>query len=288
MINKKDIEDGIVELIRKAESTIPEDVEEALKKAYNNEDNKLARLQLSTILRNIQEAKHKGYPICQDTGMQCFIVSAGEGFPDIGALNSCIKKAVKRAAKIIPLRPNTVNPITGETNKDNTGWYTPHIIWDITEGDDVLITAQPKGSGSENMSMLLMLNPSLDLDSVKDLIVNRVKEADGNPCPPIILGVGIGGGADAALKLGKIALTRRVGERNKDPAIAGLELDILKQVNDTGIGPMGLGGRTTALDVHVEVAHRHPASLPVGVVFQCWADRRATMIIHSNGEWGIL
>ncbi|MEM0493178.1 MAG: fumarate hydratase [Candidatus Thermoplasmatota archaeon] len=287
MIDKRSIEKGIVELIRKAESTLPSDVEKALREAYVNERG-LARLQLSTILRNIEVARQKGYPLCQDTGVQGFIVRVGECFPDIGMLKSCIVEGVRRATRIIPLRPNAVNPLTGEVSTDNTGWHTPSIMWDFIDGDDVIITSQPKGSGSENMSILRMLNPSVGLDGVKDIVIERVKEADGNPCPPIILGIGIGGGADLALRLGKIALVRRVGERNPDPIIADLELDLLKCVNDTGIGPMGLGGRTTALDVHVEIAHRHPASLPVGVVFQCWADRRASMIIHSNGEWEIV
>jgi fumarate hydratase subunit alpha len=132
-----------------------------------------------------------------------------------------------------------------------------------------------------------MLSPSVSLEGVKRFVLECVKKAGGRPCPPIIVGVGIGGSADLVMNLGKRALLRPVGKRHTEPLVATLERQLVEMVNETGIGPMGLGGKTTALDVHVEVAHRHPASLPVGVVIQCWADRRASMTIHKDGTWEV-
>jgi fumarate hydratase subunit alpha len=132
-----------------------------------------------------------------------------------------------------------------------------------------------------------MLKPGVGIESVKDFVVEEMVKAAGQPCPPTVVGVGIGGGADLSLKLGKKALLRPVGVRNKDKEIAKIEEELIKRINASGIGPMGLGGKTTVLDVHVEIAHRHPASLPVGMAVQCWADRRARMIIHSDGSWEV-
>ncbi len=198
-----------------------------------------------------------------------------------------IKDAVKKATKDIPLRPNTVDPFTGENHKDNTGDNIPYITWDFVEGSNVWITALPKGGGSENMSKLGMLKPGVGIEGVKDFVVTEMIKAGGNPCPPTIVGVGIGGGADLAMKLGKKSLLRPVGDRHKDKTIAAIEEELIKRINDSGIGPMGLGGKTTVLDVHIEKAHRHPASLPVGIAVQCWANRRAKMVIHSDGSWEV-
>jgi fumarate hydratase subunit alpha len=175
--------------------------------------------------------------------------------------------------------------LTNVNHKDNTGLQIPYITWEFSEGSDVKITALPKGGGSENMSKLGMLKPGVGIEGVKDFVVEEMIKAAGNPCPPTVVGVGIGGGADLSLKLGKKALLRPVGERHKEKVIAEIEEELIKRINDSGIGPMGLGGKTTVLDVHVEKAHRHPASLPVGIAVQCWADRRAHMIIHGDGTW---
>ena len=137
------------------------------------------------------------------------------------------------------------------------------------------------------MSKLGMLKPGVGIEGVKDFVVEEMIKAGGNPCPPTVVGVGIGGGADLSLKLGKKALLRPIGKRHKDKNIAKIEEELIKRINDSGIGPMGLGGKITVLDVHIEKAHRHPASLPVGIAVQCWADRRAYMIIHSDGNWEV-
>jgi fumarate hydratase subunit alpha len=282
-MKREDIETGIVQLIKKAETELPSDVIRALEKAYKIEDG-LAKTQIEAILKNIDLAKKSKRPMCQDTGIQTFFVQVGIDFPNIGTLKTLIIDAVKKATKEIPLRPNTVDPFTGVNHKDNTGEQIPYITWELIEGSDVWITALPKGGGSENMSKLGMLKPGVGIEGVKDFVVNEMIKAAGNPCPPTVVGVGIGGGADLAMKLGKKALLRPVGERHPDKTIASIEEELIKRINDSGIGPMGLGGKTTVLDVHIEKAHRHPASLPVGIAVQCWADRRATMVIHADGS----
>jgi len=285
-MNIEDIENGIVELIRKAETDLPKDVVDALKKAYEIEEG-VAKTQIEAILTNIDLAKKSKRPMCQDTGIQTFFVSVGINFPHIEKLKNIIINGVKKGTKEIPLRPNTVDPFTNENHKDNTGYQIPYITWEFVEGNEVQITALPKGGGSENMSKLGMLKPGVGIEGVKDFVVNEMINAAGNPCPPTVVGVGIGGGADLSLKLGKKSLLRPVGQRHKDKTIAKIEEELIKRINASGIGPMGLGGKTTVLDVHIEKAHRHPASLPVGIAVQCWADRRAHMIIHSDGTWEV-
>jgi fumarate hydratase subunit alpha len=285
-MNSDDVESGIVQLIRKAETELPEDVVKSLKQAYELETG-VAKTQISAILENIELARKSRRPMCQDTGVQTFFVEVGVDFPFINRLKDLITNAVKKATVEVPLRPNTVDPFTGENHKDNTGEHVPYITWDFINGSDVRITALPKGGGSENMSKLGMLKPGVGIEGVKDFVVEEMIKSAGNPCPPTVVGVGIGGGADLALKLGKRALLRPVGVRHKDKSIAAIEEELIKRINDSGIGPMGLGGKITVLDVHVEKAHRHPASLPVGIAVQCWADRRARMIIHSDGSWEV-
>lgn len=286
-MNKGSIESGIIALIKKAETDLPEDVVNALKQACSNEEG-IAQIQLETILKNIERAKQTGRPICQDTGVQTFFVQVGTKSPFMNKLNHLIRRAVKKATNEIPLRPNTVHPFTGKNHGDNTGSYIPSILWDISNGSDVWITAFPKGGGSENMSRLGMLKPGVGIAGVKEFILEEVIKAGGGPCPPTILGVGIGGGADIAMRLAKTALLRPVGNRHKEKHIAALEVELIQKINESGIGPMGLGGKTTVLDVHIEKAHRHPASLPVGIVTQCWANRRSTMVIHPDGTWVVL
>jgi len=285
-MNFEDIKSGIIQLIRKAETELPRDVIDGLEKALKIEES-VAKTQIEAILENIDLAKKTKRPMCQDTGIQTFFVNVGVDFPEIKKLKELITDAVKKATIEIPLRPNTVDPFTGENHKDNTGDQVPYITWEFIDGSDVYITAFPKGGGSENMSKLGMLKPGVGLEGVKDFVVEEMINAAGNPCPPTVVGVGIGGGADLALKLGKKSLLRPVGDRNKNKEIAKMEEELIKRINDSGIGPMGLGGKTTVLDVHIEKAHRHPASLPVGISVQCWADRRAHMIIHSNGSWEV-
>jgi fumarate hydratase subunit alpha len=285
-MDKKHLEEGILQLICKAETEIPPDVIAALKQAHGVETG-AARVQLEAMLENVEKAKNKRCPMCQDTGILTFFVQVGTAFPAIGVLKQAIEQAVVRATQEIPLRPNTVDPMSGTNHGDNLGAYLPHILWDFEQGDAVHITTLPKGSGSENMSALGMLPPGVGIEGVKRFVVDVVKKAGGKPCPPIVVGVGIGGSADLVMNLGKRALLRPVGTRHREKYIACLEEELLELINTTGIGPMGLGGKVTALDVHVEMAHRHPASLPVGVVIQCWADRRASLVVHRDGRWEV-
>jgi fumarate hydratase subunit alpha len=286
-MNNDHVEAGIIALIKKAETELPADVINALKQACSLEEG-LAKIQLETILKNIARAKKTGRPMCQDTGIQTFFVTVGTESPYRNTIEGIIIKAVKKATLEIPLRPNTVDPFTDCNKGDNTGAHVPSITWKLCAGKDLRITAFPKGGGSENMSRLGMLNPSVGINGVKEFIVQEIIKAGGGPCPPTTVGVGIGGGADVAMMLAKTALLRPVGERHKEKRIAAIEEELIEKINESGIGPMGLGGKTTVLDVHIEKAHRHPASLPVGIVIQCWANRRSTMVIHPNGAWEVL
>lgn len=282
------IKDYAIKLLKIAETRLPNDVIEALKKARDVERNPLARAQLDAILKNIELAKDYRLPICQDTGSIIWFVEVGEEFPIKAKLREILIEATREATKTIPLRPNAVDPWTHKNTGDNTGRHYPFIYWDLVPGDKLKLTVMPKGGGSENTVKLFMLNPVEGIKGFKKAVIQTVYEAGPKPCPPIIVGAAIGGGADIAIKLAKKAVLRPIGERNEDPKIAELEEELLEAVNKLNIGPMGLGGLTTVLDVHIEWGHRHPASFPVAVVTQCWAARSATMVIDGNGEGRVL
>jgi len=275
--------EGLVEAIRAAATELPADVTEALTVARTRERG-VGAVQLDAILENVEAARASSVPMCQDTGIQTFVVRAGADFPLLGRLRTLIEEAVRRATRSVPLRPNTVDPLRGGNPGDNTGRFIPYILWEIESGDGCTIHLLPKGGGSENCSALRMLPPGAGIAGVKRFVVDHVVACGGKPCPPGVIGVGIGGGADLSMKLAKLSLLRPVGMRHEDPVVAALETELLKRINESGVGVMGLGGDTTALDVHIEVAHRHPASLPVGLVYQCWADRRKTVFIDRTGH----
>ncbi len=281
-ISNKNIEEILIEGIDQAETDLPKDVIKALEKAATKEKG-LAKIQLETILKNIKIASKEGIPMCQDTGIMTFYIEAGTEFKYLSALKKIIYNAVKKATKEIPLRPNTVNPFTQENPGNNTGSHIPYINWNIVKGSECTIYILPKGGGSENMSALWMLNPNEGFVKAKKLIVEHIINAGGKPCPPTIVGIGIGGGADICMSLAKKALLRKIGERNKEKKVAKMEKELIELINKTGVGPMGMGGGTTVLDVHIEYAHRHPASFPIGLVLQCWADRKKTIKFTKNG-----
>ncbi|MHA1166401.1 MAG: fumarate hydratase [Candidatus Hodarchaeales archaeon] len=280
------IEETVVKLLKFAATKLPKDAAAILKKIQAAEPNTTAKANLSTIVENFTLAAETSKPMCQDTGIPIFYINIGEDFPRIKGIEDSIRKATIQATQEIPLRPNAVNPFAGGNTGDNTGKYVPFINYDFLPGVDYLeITAFPKGGGSENMSALAMLKPGQGIKGVKQFVMETVIKAGGQPCNPVIVGIGIGGGADIAMKIAKKQLLRPIGDRHPDPVIAKLEEDLLKAINMTGIGSMGLGGEmSTAIDVKIDYAHRHPASLPVGVSIQCWAARRATARIYPDGK----
>jgi len=277
------IHDTTVRLLRMAATVLPNDVEKALRDAYERETNPTARTQLEAILKNIDIAR-TGIPMCQDTGIMIFYVKVGDKFPYIGEIRDALTKATIKATAEIPLRPNAVNPIVGGNSGNNVGEKIPWINWEIVSGDSVEITAFPKGGGSENVCILGMLKPGVGLKGVKKLVVDNAMSYMGKACAPNIIGIGIGGGSDIALKIAKQQLLRPLDDHHPDPEVAKIEEELKEAINATGIGPMGLGGDTTVLAVKVDYAMRHPASLPVGVAVQCWAARRSTAVITKDLE----
>ncbi len=281
---EKIIEETAFQLLRLAAVKLPQDVKEALKQAYLREESKIGKMQLENILENIELAEKMERPICQDTGTIIFYVKAGAQANGLDKIEEALNKATKKATRKIPLRPNSVNPFTQKNTGDNTGRFIPYIHWKIVPGEVIEITAFPKGGGSENVCTLGMIKPGEGIAGLKKFVIKAVLKAGSKPCPPTILGIGVGGGADIAINIAKEALLRPVGQPNPDPELAEIERELYEAVNMTGIGPMGLGGKITTLAVHLDYAHRHPASYPVAVAFQCWAARRATARIYPDGR----
>jgi fumarate hydratase subunit alpha len=274
------VEDTVVRLLRDAVTYLPPDVVDALREAERNEDSDIARSQLWTILENIDAAGRLNAPMCQDTGVLIFFVS-GRMVP---GLEESIRRGVARATREIPLRPNAVHPLTRHNPGTNVAEGLPQISYHPTDDGYTEITVMPKGAGSENMSALAMLTPSQGLAGLKAFVLDTVVKAGGKPCPPTIVGIGIGGTADLATSLAKKALLRPLDEENPDPQLAALERELAEAFNLTGIGPMGLGGRATVLGVRIGLAYCHTASLPVAVNLQCWAARKATARIYPDGK----
>ncbi len=271
-------------LIRQAVIYLPDDVKDSLKKACAEETSESGKRQLRTILANVALAERKQVPICQDTGTFSFYIKAGTQAENLGLVEEALVEATKKATLEIPLRPNAVDPFTQKNSGDNTGRFIPRVHWEIVDGDCLEITVMAKGGGSENASAVGLLVPSDGMKGLKRFVVDAVIKAGSQPCPPTILGVAVGGGADIAIDLAKKALLQPLDKPNPDLEIGGLERELLEAANMTGIGPMGLGGKTTVLGVHVDYAFRHPASYPVAVAFSCWASRRASARIHADGK----
>lgn len=275
------IQDTTVRLLRMAATKLPQDIEDALGEAYEDETEETAKTQFAAILKNIEIAA-TGVPMCQDTGIIIFYLRVGDEFPFLGDIKSALEKATVEATTSVPLRPNAVNPIVGGNSGDNTGRKIPWINWEIVEGDTLEITAFPKGGGSENVSIVGMLKPGVGLAGVKKLVIDNAMDYMGKACSPNIIGIGIGGGADIAIKVAKQQLMRPLADSHPEPEVAAIEDELKEALNSTGIGPMGLGGKTTVLGVKIDYAMRHPASLPVGVAVQCWAARRSTAVISKD------
>jgi fumarate hydratase subunit alpha/L(+)-tartrate dehydratase alpha subunit len=267
---------------------IPQDLRDALREAEARETHAVGKRILETITSNVAVADERDTLVCQDTGIAVFYVRLGESFPLHPArIEQALRDGTRQATVEQELRSNTVHPLTRAATGDNTGHRIPHVHWEFVSGwDGMDVTCVPKGSGSENMSFLKMLAPADGVAGIKRFVLDSIVDAGGKPCPPGIVGVGIGGSADLAMELAKRAIARPVGTRNADPDVAELEHDLCSLLNETGVGPMGLGGDTTVLAVHVEQAHTHITLNPVAVNYQCWAARRASAHISAGGSVG--
>jgi fumarate hydratase subunit alpha len=282
MVTEVDIQNAIVELLRKTVVKLPADIERRIRQAYAEETDEVPRMQFKAIVDNIELAEKGNTPMCQDTGVTIFYVT----LPRECKVNveKGIVEGVRKATKEVPLRPNAVHPLTRKNPGDNVGERMPYINWKVADQDYIEVTVMTKGAGSENMSQLAMLTPSAGLKGIKEFALNTVMRAGSNPCPPTVIGMGIGGSADICMKLAKEALLRPIDQRHKDPEIAKLETELLESMNMLGIGPMGLGGKTTMLGLNIEYAYCHTASLPVAINVQCWAARRGTVRIYPDGK----
>lgn len=255
---------------------LEEDAASAIRGAFGREASALSKDSLGQIIENFELARSESMPICQDTGIAVFFIELGREVSIDGSLEDAINEGVRQGYKDGFLRRSVCHPLT----RVNTGDNTPAIIHlNMVSGDRLSIKIAPKGAGSENMSSLRMLKPSDGVEGVKRFVIDTVKNAGGNPCPPIILGVGIGGNFEKCAILSKKALLRRIGSINPDKDLAGLEAGLLKEINGLGIGTMGLGGTETALAVHIETAPCHIASLPVAINIQCHAARHKEVAI---------
>lgn len=278
-ITASDITGAVASLLKQANCELDEDILDALKKAYREEESHLGREAIDAILENAAIAAAERIPLCQDCGTAVVFLEIGQEVSIIGGdLYAAVNEGVRRAYKEGFLRSSMVDhPFSTRTN---TGDNTPAVIHtEIVPGDKLKITVMPKGGGAENMSRLGMLLPAAGRQGVVKFVVQAVDEAASRPCPPLIIGVGIGGTAEKALFLAKHALLRKLGEPSPDPDTAELEKEILKKVNNLGIGPAGYGGRITALAVHAESFPAHITSLPVAVNFQCHSARHREIIL---------
>ena len=281
----KIVEDTAVELLRIAVTELPTEYVKVIEEAMEETDGAVGKAQLTNILENVDIAREGSKPMCQDTGIVAFMVNVGDGFPLRSEVKEILVKATRRATEEVPLRPNAVDMFKGNT-RDNVGLngHVPIIYFDLVEGNDLELIAMPKGGGSTNIAAHRMLKPGLGMKGVKQFVIEALSNAGSLGCPPYFVGVGIGGGEDLCMKLAKEALLKPFKVRSEDPKVAAIESELLEKVNELGIGAMGLGEGPTALDLHVEMAARHPASLPVGVVISCWALRHAKAVISSDGE----
>jgi fumarate hydratase subunit alpha len=270
-IDVKLITEKVRDLCMKANTDLGEDVLEAFNRAMEREESPLGLEILKELKENARIAKKENVPICQDTGFTIVFLELGQDVHLSGGnLIDAIQEGVRQGYRDGYLRKSICHPFT----RANTGDNTPAIIHtEVVSGDKVKITVAPKGGGSENMSRVTMLTPSDGVEGIKRFVVQRVKESGSNPCPPTIVGVGIGGTFEQAALLAKKSLLRSLGRRNPDPGLDQLESEILTAINKLGIGPQGLGGRTTSLAVHILMMPCHIASFPLAVNIQCHAQR---------------
>lgn len=277
------LRDGIVELYRKVATSLPPDVREAMESGLAGEaEDSIAFSTMSVQIENMKLARDTARPVCQDTGVPTFWVKVPVGLSHI-EMKKTIFEATRLATEKVPLRPNAVDIITERNSGDNTGIGFPIIYMEETLEGSLTIDLMLKGAGCENGGRIYKLpaeelGAQRDLDGVRKCVLDTVRKIQGRGCPPYVLGVGIGAAKDQVTRLAKEQLMRRLNDVNKTEELVSLEARILNEINELGIGPMGLGGKTTALGVKIGVNHRHPASYFVDVSVSCWATRRGRLI----------
>lgn len=277
-IDVSQITDVIARLCIEANEHLPEDVKCAICKCREEEDGEIAQGILDNIIENFEIAEQENVPICQDTGMACVFLEIGQDVHITGGdLTDAVNEGVRRGYDKGYLRKSVVkDPV----RRGNTGDNTPAMIYtEIVPGEQIRITIGPKGFGSENMSAIRMFKPSAGLQGIKDFILETVENAGPNPCPPMVVGVGIGGTFDKAALLAKKALMRPLGTENPDPYYADLEKEMLLKINELGIGPQGFGGRTTAIGLNIETLPTHIAGMPCAININCHVTRHKTEVI---------
>mgnify|MGYP005803008787 FL=1 len=272
------ITDVVERLCIEACQYLPEDVKTAIRQCRKEEDWAIAQGVLDNIIENFEIAEREQVPICQDTGMACVFLEIGQDVHIIGGgLREAVDEGVRRGYENGYLRKSVVkDPV----RRGNTGDNTPAMLYtEIVPGEQIRVTVAPKGFGSENMSAVRMFKPSAGIEGIKDFILETVEAAGPNPCPPIVIGVGIGGTFDKAALLAKKALLRDLGSKNPDPYYAELEEEMLEKVNCLGIGPQGFGGRTTAIGLNIETLPTHIAGMPCAININCHVTRHKTEVI---------
>jgi len=276
-INVKLITEKVRDLCIEANTVLEEDVLLAYERALETEESPIGKDHFRQLLENAKVAREEGIALCQDTGLAVVFVELGQEVHVAGGdLNEAIHEGVRQGYRQGYLRASSLDPLT----RKNIGDNTPAMIHvEIVPGEKIKLAVAPKGFGSENMSRVVLFPPAVGIEGVKKFVVQRVEESGSNPCPPVVVGVGIGGTFEKAALIAKKSLLRPLGQRHPNPEIAKLEEEILDEINKLGIGPMGLGGRITALDVHVETFPTHIASIPVAVNIQCHCDRHKEAVL---------
>ncbi|NBK91381.1 fumarate hydratase [bacterium 1XD21-13] len=277
-IQAQQITDVVEKLCIEANQYLPEDVQGAIRRCRACEDWEIAQGVLDKIITNFEIAREENVPICQDTGMACVFLEIGQDVHIVGGdLSEAVDEGVRRGYDKGYLRKSVVkDPV----RRGNTGDNTPAMLYtEIVPGEQIKVTVGPKGFGSENMSAIRMFKPSAGIEGIKDFILETVETAGPNPCPPMVVGVGIGGTFDKCALLAKKALMRSTDERNPDPYYADLEAEMLEKINKLGIGPQGFGGKTTALALNIETLPTHIAGMPCAVNINCHVTRHKTEVI---------
>ena len=282
----KIVEEAAKESYIRALCDLPPDVRDALKRAYEKETKPTAKEIFRAMFKAVEISDQKKTLICQDTGLPIYMVKIGAGFHWDGAeLKARMYEGAKRATQEFPFRSSSTHPLTRVNPQTSVGVRLPVIYFDFIKDADYLdILMVPKGSGSENMSAMKMFTPAEGVSALKKFVLDTVVESGGNPCPPGVIGVGIGGTSDLVTRLAKEAIVRPVGQRNEDPELAKMEVELEEAINATGMGPMGLGGDITTLAVHIEMAYTHITQNPVAVNTQCWPARRSRVTIYPDGR----